>query len=876
MPLKRSSGGPAGFAHCRSARAIPAGALAGALAALLGCGTVFAQAPAPTPTPSPAPTRAPAGDSTFGAARPDSQLMGMPKASIALAPEPAVPAADRPKIAQIVVRGGKTTAPETVGFYLGVKAGDPYDDDLIKRNFSKLWDSGLFEDVTLEKETSPAGVVLVAIVVERPTVSDLEFRGNKKLTTSQLKDKLKEGKAEIRVGAPVSLRDVARAKTVLVDAYKAEGFRSVAIDATTENVSDLQRRIVFLVDEGDKIKIQSIVFTGNTVFGQTKLRYAIHKTKQAHWWRFFDSKSTYNQAGYEEDVESLRKLYQDAGYKDVVVKDPILDVFVTNPREKRPEKTNRRVNITIPIVEGEKFYFGKVTVEGSTVFRPELLERFFAARAGKPMSRAVIADGMKAIDATYRSRGYIYVFMNPENTEKPKHVVDVAVKITEGDQYRLGRIEFTGNKTTRDKVLRRELQVFEGDIMDMETFKKSLFKVTQLGYFKIEEDPDFRVNPEKKSVDVSIKGTDTNRNEVQFGAGYSQLDGLFGQFQFNTRNFLGRGDTLGLQFQRGNRSNFFDISFAEPWFLDQRMSIGGSIFSRTLDYSDVAGGLDQQSKGATLSFGYGLGLFDLASVFYGYTDTRSTYQVFPPPVPPGGGAVPVAFATFLGKTSAITPGYRYDSRNDPFDPNRGTKIGASLSVAGGPLGGNFSYYKLSANATRYLPFGRKGNLAFNLDFGLLRAYGGERDPNEVDEDSRLPLFERYRIGGDRSVRGFKFGSIFPIDSANRAFFTSNGALIGGDRFLVFNTEYVYALAGPLKIALFFDAGNAWLDGQSMNLRTMRTSSGLEMRVFLPIFQAPLRFIYGINLDPKNIKDRAGTVIQSESRTDFQFSIGTTF
>jgi outer membrane protein insertion porin family len=813
----------------------------------------------------------------FGAARPDSPLTGtMPKASMALVPGPAAPAADRPKIVQILVRGGKTTAPETVGFYLGVKAGDPYDDDLIRRNFSKLWDSGLFEDVTLEKEASPAGVVLVAIVVERPTVSDLEFRGNKKLTTSQLKDKLKEGKAEIRVGAPVSLRDVAKAKAVLLEAYKAEGFRSAAIDATTENVSDLQRRVVFLVDEGDKIKIESILFTGNTVFGQTKLRYALSKTKQAHWWRFFDSKSTYNQAGYEEDVEALRKVYQDVGYKDVVIKDPLLDVFVTNPSEKRPEKINRRVRITIPVVEGEKFYFGKVTVEGSTVFRPELLERFFGYKPGKPMSRAVIADGMKAIDATYRSRGYIYVFMNPENTEKPKHVVDVAVKITEGDQYRLGRIEFTGNKTTRDKVLRRELQVFEGDIMDMETFKKSLFKVTQLGYYKIEEDPDFRVNPEKKAVDVSIKGTDTNRNEVQFGAGYSQLDGLFGQFQFSTRNFLGRGDTLGVQFQRGNRSNFFDVSFAEPWFLDQRMSIGGSVFNRTLDYSDVAGGLDQKSKGANLSLGYGLGLFDLASIFYGFTDQTSTYQVYPPPPPPGGGAVPVAFATYAGKTSAVTPGYRYDSRNDPFDPTRGMKIGVAVSVAGGPFGGDFSYYKLSANTTRYLPFGKKGNFAFNLDLGLLRAYSGEQNPNEIGYDSRVPLFERYRIGGDRSVRGFKYGSIYPLDSQNRAFFTSTGALLGGDRFLVFNAEYVYALAGPLKLAIFFDAGNAWLEGQSPTLGSMRTSTGVEMRILLPIFQAPLRFIYGINLSPKAIKDQAGNVIQTESRTDFQFSIGTTF
>ena len=856
-------------------RAIPSRALTGALLAFFACRTAFAQSPSPTPTPASTPSDA----SVFGGTRQESPLSGtmpIPGMSLAPAAETAAPAAAKPKIAQIVVRGGKTTAAETVGFYLGVKVGDPYDDGQIKRSFSKLWDSGLFEDVTLEKEATPAGIVLVAIVVERPTVADLEFRGNKKLTTSQLKDKLKEGKAEIRVGAPVSLRDVAKAKTVLLEAYKAEGFRSVAIDATTENVSEMQRRIVFLVDEGDKILIESIVFTGNTVFGQTKLRYAISKTKQAHWWRFFDSKSTFNQTGYEEDVESLRKVYQDAGYKDVVIKDPILDVFVTNPRERRREKIKRRVRITIPIVEGEKFYFGKVTVEGSTVFRPDQLERFFGYRAGKPMSRAVIAEGMKAIDATYRSRGYIYVFMNPENTEKPNHVVDVVVKTTEGDQYRLGRIEFTGNKTTRDKVLRREMQVFEGDIMDMETFKKSLFKVTQLGYFKIEEDPDFRVNPEKKTVDVSIKGTDTNRNEVQFGAGYSQLDGLFGQFQFNTRNFLGRGDTLGVQFQRGNRSNFFDVSFAEPWFLDQRMSIGGSIFNRTLDYSDVAGGLDQKSKGLSLSLGYGLGVFDLVSIFYSYTDTKSTYQVYPPPAPPGGGAVPVAFATYLGKTSGITPGYRYDSRNDPFDPNRGMKIGTALTVAGGPFGGNFSYYRFVATATRYIPFGKKGNFALNLDLGYLKGYGGERDPNEVNSDSRIPLFDRYRIGGDRSVRGFKFGSIYPLNAENQAFFTSTGALLGGNRFLVFNFEYVFAIAGPLKIAAFFDAGNTWLEGQTATLGSMRTSTGLEMRVFLPIFQAPLRFIYGINLQPKDIKDAAGKIIQTESKTDFQFSIGTTF
>ena len=793
---------------------------------------------------------------------------------------PAAPDTEAPKslprLVQIVVKGGKTTAPETVGFYLGIKAGDPYDDEAVKRNFTKLWDSGLFEDVTLEKDVTPQGIVLVATVVERPTIADLEFRGNKKLTTSQLKDKLKEGKAEIRVGAAVSLRDVAKAKGVLLEAYKAEGFRSAVVEATLETVSPSQRRVVFNVDEGDKMKVESIHFTGNTVFGEQKLRNAMHKTATAHWWRFFDSKSTYNQASYDEDVESLRKLYQDAGYKDVVVKDAVLDTFVVNPGEKRADKIKRRVKITIPIVEGERWYFGKLDVDGSTVFKPEVLEKFFGYRAGRPLSRAVLADGMKSIEAIYRGRGYIYVFMNPEYTEKPNHVVDVSVKIAEGDQYRLGRVEFQGNKTTRDKVLRRELQLYEGDIMDMETFKKSILKVSQLGYFKVEEDPDFKVNNEKKTVDVMIKGTDTNRNEIQFGAGYSQLDGLFGQFQFNTRNFLGRGDTLGVQFQRGNRSNFFDVSFTEPWFMDQRMSIGGAIFNRTLDYSDVAGGLNQRSRGANFSLGIGLGVWDVASFFYGFTDTSSRYQVYPPPAPPGAGTVPPAFADYTGKTSAITPGYRFDSRNDPFDPSRGKRYGVSVTIAGGALGGDFSYVKPAANFTWFLPATKASNFAFNAEGGFLRPYDSQaqRDAGR----SELPIFERYRIGGDRSVRGFKYGGIFPLDEDDKAFFDKNGALLGGDKFVVFNLEYVYQLAGPLKVVAFFDAGNTWIEGQSVSIKSLRTSTGLEMRVFLPIFQAPLRFIYGINLAPKTILDSSGKPLPNgqENRTDFQFSIGSTF
>ena len=563
-----------------------------ALALLLPVWEVGAQ-PEQPPTPSPTPAPAPATlDLRPGGLPPSaSPLAGALSAASSL--QAAQSSADR--VAEIVVRGGKTVTAETVAFYLGVKVGDSYDAEQLRRAFPKLWDSGLFEDLRLEKETTPGGLRIVAIVVERPRVADLEFRGNKKLTTSQLKDKLKEGKVEIRVGAPVSLRDVSKGKSVLIEAYRADGFRSAVVDAVIEPMGENERRIVFLVDEGDKIKIESIDFVGNTVISNGRLSRAMKKTREANFYQFWDSKDVYNQASYEEDVESIKKVYQNAGYKDVVVKDPIISTFVANPEETRPEKVKRRANIVIPIVEGERYYFGDLKVEGATVFPSDRLARFFAWSPGKPLNRAVLVDGMKTLDEIYRGRGYIYAFMNPEYTERPGkgNLVDVVVRITEGDMFRVGRVEFSGNKTTKDKVLRRELQLFEGDVLDMESFKKGLMKITQLGYFKIEEDPEFKVDPEKKAVDVTIKGIDTNRNEIQFGAGYSQLDGVFGQFQFSTRNFLGRGDTISVQFQRGGYSNYFDLSFVEPWFLDKRMSIGGSIFNRSLKYADV----DQETKG---------------------------------------------------------------------------------------------------------------------------------------------------------------------------------------------------------------------------------------------------------------------------------------
>jgi outer membrane protein insertion porin family len=797
-----------------------------------------------------------------------------PPAEVPLA---AAPSGER--IVGIRVVGYQTVSPETIAHYLGIKVGDPYDPEKIKKNFPALWDVGLLENARIEAERGADGVTLVITIEERPIVKEVEFVGNKKLSTSQIKDALKENKVELRVGAPLSLRDIAKARSGIADMYLANGFRSATVEYRIEDLSKTEKKVVFAIDEGDKVKIESITFTGNEHVSAQSLRNAMHKTKVATFWRILSESTTYNQANYEADVESIKGLYQSKGYKDVVVKDPTLEVYVVNPKAE-PKKLKRRVRITIPIVEGDKFYTNEITITAvqqngqptesgqTTVFPPEVLKkRFWELKPGSVLNRDRLVEAFAAMESMYKTRGYIYAYFEPAFTEVGDHRVDVNVKVFEGDKFYLGRLEVQGNTNTRDKVIRREFALDEGDVLDMEAVKKSVTKIQQLGYFKMTEEPQFGVHPEEKKVDIIVKGQETSRNEIQFGAGYSGFDGFFGQFSFQTRNFLGRGEIIGASAQLGKVSNFFDLSYTVPWFMDKNQSVGAALFRRNVDY------LSQEEKrlGGSIFYGKGLSLFDSASILYAYEDITANFPVRSAPTPPGQPPPPTKFTETKGTTSSITPGYRYDSRNDPFDPTRGLRLAASVQLAPDFLGGTSSFVKTIGGGTIYLPVRvpRNALVALNLEAG----YAGRL--SDVD----LPIFERFQLGGEQSLRGFQQGAIVPVNPDTYEVFTDSvGRVLGGNKFFVFNVEYQFLHVGPAKLLTFFDVGNNYFDSQSFDLSWVRSSAGVELRIFLPIFQAPLRFIYAFNLKPIQPVDQFGFPINylTEKRSGFTFSIGRTF
>lgn len=780
--------------------------------------------------------------------------------------------AGAPVVTEIRVEGGTTVNEETVEYYLGVSVGDSWDDAAVANNFHRFWESGLLEDLRVEVEDLPDGNVrLIVTVKERAKVTEYDFQGNKKITTSTIKEKLDTAGISLRRNVPLRQSELNRIRRTILEEYAKEGYLSASVEPVQEPVGPNQVKVTFRIDEGAKVRIGEIRFEGNQVFSDTRLRRAMKKIKERSWLRPWGKKIIWNQENWGEDSENLKKLYLNHGYKDVVIGEPRVELLAKNPEAPTQAKKKFTTVVTIPVEEGRQYRMASLKVEGATVFPEEKLRKLYEVKLGSVYNYSQVEAGNEAVRNLYHSRGYIYAYTGQvlRTREGSEDELDVVIQVFEGDRWRLGRLEFSGNSKTQDKVLRREFRLFEGDWMNMTAFKRSLFKVNQLGYFKLTEDPvSFDFDQENRLVNVTIKGQEVGRTDIQLGAGYSELDRFYLQFMFNTRNFLGRGETLGVAVQSGTRADTYSLSFSEPYFLDKRMFVGGSIYKTSYDLLTQ----NRDAKGLSAIWGVSVGDFGTFSLSYGFEDVFAKFAVvrtvpaggdpqiphrrpLPPPYPDMP-APEMYFETATGVTSAITPAFGYDSRDDPFDPSQGVSYFTRIRTAGGILGGDFNYVRPEVGFSVFYPLTRRYILAANVEGGWIRPFNG----------SQIPLYDRYFLGGERSLRGFSYYSVVPRKANGDFFLTPNGSRMGGDRYLQLNLEYQVKLGGPLKFILFADIGNTWHEQQGWQLGLLRYSAGAELRITLPIFQAPLRFIYGVNLKP----------FPDEKRTDFQFSIGSTF
>jgi outer membrane protein insertion porin family len=769
--------------------------------------------------------------------------------------------AGRP-VERFEVTGNTSVASDTIRVYLGVAPGDPYDPAAIQRNFLNLWQTGLFDDIRVEADPGDSNGVVVRVVVrERPRIGSVEFRGNKELQTSKINEALEREKIDLHIGNTIEQTLVKRAAEAIRRTYSEGGFEGVVVDTITEEMTEPgDRKIVFVINEGIKARVADIDFVGNEKFSDRRLRGQMKEVREHNIYTWIRKKNLYIPSKLDEDLERVRNFYQDHGYQDITFGDP--QIVTVGRDTKKP-----RVKLVIPVKEGEIHTFGEVSVSGNTVFPNEALIGEWPLQKGDTIQRKPIQARADAFSEAYRMRGYIYAYVDPEYVKKEGNVVDVHFRVFEGDQFRLGRLEFQGNTTTKDKVLRREIFLEEGSIMDMETFKQSLYKLGQLGYFKVTDNPDFKVNQESKTVDITVKGVEEGKNDIQFGGGYSEGGGFFVQAQFATRNFLGEGESFGLSYQRGNRTNFFTLSYADPWFMDTPNSLGISLFNRETTYP-ASFGYQQRGKGGSIAYGYRLGRFDSMGLVYGYERARSHYETVEAPDPNGNLPLPqIADFTFI--TSALTPSYRYDSRDNPFDTTRGMRVSASAAYSGGVLGGTIDLVKPQLTLTKFFRLSRKTSVSLNVEGGYIFPLEDENCVHRYDErtdeipDICVPVGERFLVGGEYSVRGFEYGTLGPYEAIVPG---QIARPVGGYKFHTYNAEYIYRLNDPIRVVLFGDAGYAYSKDENFDFGKLRYTFGAELRLFLPVFQFPLRFIYALNPSPKD----------TDQFQEFQFTIGNTF
>lgn len=791
---------------------------------------------------------------------------------------PALLLAQSEVIERIQIRGNEAVDEATYLFHVQSKVGEPYDRETALADFQRLWNTGFLDDLTLDVADGEQGKIVTFLVAERPRIRSVEFQGSDELKLEDIQAKLKEEEAEIPPdsfydpGKVVKVEKIIRA--MLVDKGRADG----AVSSSVTPVESGGVNLVFDIRDEQKIRIKTVTFEGAERFSDWQLRWNLKKTRESHLFGFVFGGSTFTEETFAEDLEKLRELYLNEGHVNVSFGEPETEYEDGHSRFLFWKRPRRWLHLTIPVSEGQQYRVGSVEVEGTTVFPNEFVRAFFDLHPGEVYDESKVIKGLDSLRELYGSQGYVQFTGFPvkrpvEGTDR----VDVTVNLLEDKQYFINRIEFAGNSTTRDKVIRREIFLNEQDVMNMEMLKLSIRRINQLGYFSPIEQPEIRpVEGEENKLDVVLNVQEQNRNQFTFGGGVSGLEGTFINLAFSTTNFLGRGETASFSVQTGSRTRNFQIALTEPWFLDRPITAGFDLFKRTLNLPQFT----RKDTGGTLIFGIPVRRFSRLFFNYNYSVIETSE---PDPdlvltpfdiVASQLGAFTLLDPRLFGiegnfTQSKVTPSFVHNTTDSPIFPTRGVRYNVSFEYAGGPLGGTVNFYKPTVEGVWYVPVTRTTSFGFRTMVAWLEGFGERQftvQDNVFDVQSTgIPFFERFFLGGENQIRGYDIRSVGPrrLDEQGRLRF------IGGDKMLLFNAEYYIPLAGPLRAVLFFDAGQAYAEDEPWSLsmfETLRTSTGGELRFFVPVLNVPFRLIFAYNPHRDFF----------QPATSFRFGIGTTF
>jgi outer membrane protein insertion porin family len=765
-------------------------------------------------------------------------------------------------ISEIIVQGNRRIPQETVKARIFTHPGDIYDAAALERDFNALWNTGYFEDIKFSREEAPKGWRLIIQVKEKPTIREINYVGLSSVSTSDVLDRFKEAKVGLAVENQYDPTKVKKAEVTIKGLLAEHGRQFSTIRTEVRQIPPAAVGITFVVKEGPKVKVGKIKFEGNKNVPTRVLRYAMKNLRPIgvpHSIFLEDIFArTYDATKLDEDTERVRNEYQNRGYFKVIVNQPKTQIHDTGHAgghipllQSGPGKA---VDITMPIEEGDRYTLGGITFKNNkAVQNTKALRSLFPIRDGDIFSKEKIAKGLENLRKAYGELGYINFTSIPDtHFDDDKKQIFLDIDVDEGKQFYVRRIEFQGNTTTRDKVIRREIALEEGNVYNSRLWELSLLRLNQLGYFDQlkPDDPNTTIRQldEKDGlVDLTLKVHEKGKNSIGLNGGVSGLEGAFVGINYSTNNFLGLGETLSIQASVGNLARSVRFGFTQPYMFDRPLQFGFNIYFNKVSY-DQARQLSifsgqtlnlpnavlqnlqnytQSSAGFTTSLSYPLhrsfkrvGItysFDRSSLLALSSASKNLFEF-------------LAFRGISGPnalegiiTSKIFPNFSFNTVDSPISPHKGKQFTLGAEFAG--LGGTVRSIRPIVQFTHWTPVqNRRNTVGFRVQGSFISGFGG----------LVAPPFQRSYMGGENDLRGFDIRSVSPV-----AFLPSVGAITltnrdgtpvlkdpqnpragalsipipidqivfpGGDLSVVTNVEYRYTIYGPVALAPFMDIG----------------------------------------------------------------------
>ena len=725
-------------------------------------------------------------------------------------------------VASIAPQGNKRIDSGAILRKISTKPGDPYDQAALRTDLKSIYSMGYFNDVQIDVSDSGSGKAVIFRVVEKPIIKSVLFEGIEELKEDDVKDA-----ANIKERFILNPLKITKAEEAIRQLYKTKGFYNSNVTSKISYPDDEGAVIRFSINEGQKIYIKEISFEGNKTFESDELLDQM-ETSEKWFLSWLTDAGLLDRNKIQQDAKRIVAFYNNHGF---------LEAKIGKPQIRQEEEF---LYVKFVIEEGIRFKVGTVDVEGDLIAdRQELLD-LLNIRSQDFMSRQVVRDDILALTDRYAESGYAFASVKPVTQKSPSgDRMDVRFKIRKGNLVYIDRILIKGNTRTRDNVIRRELRLVEGGVFNSKALRESTQALQRLVYFEeVNITPEPSLDPDRMNVTVEVKEKSTGSFSV--GAGYSSVDKLILMGQISENNFLGRGDTLSLSANISGTSARYNLGYTNPHLNDSALSWGMDLFKTNREYDDYT----RDSTGGGIRIGYPIWGKWKAYGNYSYTNTDLTNVS-------DNASYIIQNSVDIHVTSALKFSLVRDTRNKRYGASKGSRNVLSVKYAGGPLAGDAEFTKLEGSTSWYFPMPLK--TIFHV-----KGAAGQVFENKTD---KLPVYERFYLGGINSIRGFKYAKVSPIDS-------DSGERIGGDKMWYTNTEIVFPLLETqgLMGVLFYDAGQVLNDNEDWSTisEDIQQGAGVEVRWLSPM--GPLRLVWGYNLDPA----------EDEDKSVWDFSVGGTF